>query len=165
MEIGRNYQPSEFLRSLRECFSLFLEDQDLRFPTYRKQLALEIRLSIEKLQTEKTLPSLHGLAQTLIKEFETEEDKLSILEIWILWEWNERYRQIRSLLKILSIKEKLLVLPADPIRTNILERLREIEGELISDPLEADPSWIRLPSFRWRFAGILEELEYFETLL
>lgn len=163
MEFTASLHPAEIIRLIRSSFNLFALDQDLRFPHNRKRLALEIRLEMKNLEISDS--AFKSMTERLLKEFEAEEAQLSIIEIWILWEWNERYRQISSLLKIAQMKKRLTESPKDPVKTRILERINEIEFLLKSDPLEVDPAWYRLPLFRWKFAGIPEELEYFNSLL
>lgn len=154
MEIPLHFFPAEIRRRLRTCWDLFVEDLDLRFQESRKRRLIELALD----SPEQDLP-----IKSQIEEFNAQDGRISILDWIVLFEWNERWQQVRTRLRVhqattdSDYRSKSGTSRA--IRT-VLQRLTEIESKIRFRPLSENPPLLELLLFRWRFSSLRNEADY-----
>lgn len=149
MELPIEWNPLEVARRLRCFFQELERDADLRYPEARLRYAIEIKLVLEE----------RDLAQfaDVLERFQRAKKKVSILDLPLLMEWNERKEQALCLGQILGKLRKLDGLDSDdPMQ----QRLEEIIRGIREESLSVDPSLSELIAFRWKFSALRDEARY-----
>ncbi len=149
MELPLELHPFEIFRHLREFWSHFLNDYDLRFPEGRLRRVLELDRDLSE--------SDRNLHATFLKEMKENKDLISFLDWTLLFEWNEKWNQARTLSQIATLQA-----PShdDAVLNAAYARLKEIEQAIRSDRIDDEPSLWKLLCFRWKFAALRDEADY-----
>jgi len=161
VELSLDYHPSEIARKLELTWLAFWDDQDFRHPELRHRLGLELSFRAKQVNAGE---DIRPFIDPILEEFDRSDERVPIIELWVLMEWNERYQRAQSLLEISTLLKDLAhesSILAEPIR----ERIEEIRHTMLTQPLPTDPSWIELLRFRWRNAAFRDEIRYFRSLL
>ncbi|MDB5037140.1 MAG: hypothetical protein JWQ35_668 [Bacteriovoracaceae bacterium] len=154
MEVPLHLHPFELSRQFSLFFWNFVLDFDLRFPEGRRRRTLELAFELP----DQTLPKDWHL-----EEFQNIKTTISILDWAVLFEWNERWQQIRIRILVHQALTDSTFREASSTSALIrvaLQRLKEIELAIRLKPLSMTPTLFQLFRFRWRFSGLRDEAEY-----
>lgn len=155
MWIDHDYFPFEVSRRFRCFFLGFIDDYDLRFQESRNR----------RLRQLDSLLSNQDEISALSQEWKRAAEKVSIFDWAQLVEWSEEYRVLCLKQEIDECLQKLTHSELDPTNRAILNRIREIEREIISLPKIETSSGLTLMRIRWKATSLNDEVSYLSDRL
>lgn len=159
MEIPAHFLPAELLRRATLFCKNFVIDFDLRFPEGRRRRLIELALEN---------PDQQAPQDWHLEEFRSTKSTISFLDWVMLFEWNERWQQIRTRLLVhqaTNNSEYRAFSGTSKMMRVALQRLIEIETLIRLKPLPENPPMIDLVLFRWKFSALRDEADYLVSRL